>query len=158
MKKKRLNLKPCENSIDYFIFEFLNAFISDFESSYWHFQQIGGILLVEDLKFLSPGERVGTKEMGIFSSRLNNEGTYDPSWFTLWMATHSKTTYVTQEHPSKYQGNKPILVVCTGKYLSEALILASTNPQYDGRLSIELRVQYMKVPSSEHVENILRTY
>jgi len=51
--------------------------------------------------------------MGIFSSRLNNEGTYDPSWFTLWLATHSKTTYVTQEHPSKYQGNKPILVVCT---------------------------------------------
>jgi len=68
---------------------------------------------VEDLKFLSPGERVGTKKMGIFSSRLNNEGTYDPSWFTLWWATHSKTTYITQEHPSKYQGNKPILVVCT---------------------------------------------
>merc|ERR1712241_781633 len=46
-------------------------------------------------------------------SRLNNKGTYDPSWFTLWLATHSKSTYVTQEHPSKYQGNKPILVVCT---------------------------------------------
>ena len=69
--------------------------------------------LLEDLKFLSLGERVGTKKMGIFSSRLNNEGTYDPSWFTLWLATHSKTTYVTQEHPSKYQGNKPILVICT---------------------------------------------
>ena len=108
--------------------------IVDFESSYWHFQQI---VLVEDSKFLSQEERVGTKEMGIFSSRLNNEGTYDPSWFTLWLATHSKTTYVTQEHPSKYQGNKPILVVCTGKYLSEALILASTNPQYDKRLFIE---------------------
>ena len=39
---------------------------------------------------------------------------------------------------------------CTGKYLSEALILASTNPQYDDRLFIELRVQYMKIPSSEH--------
>ena len=65
------------------------------------------------LKVSTPGERVGIKEMGIFSSRLNNEGTYDPSWFTLWLATHSKTTYVTQEHPSKYQGNKPILVVCT---------------------------------------------
>ena len=32
---------------------------------------------------------------------------------------------------------------CTGKSLSEALILASTNPQYDGRLFIELRVQNM---------------
>ena len=39
----------------------------------------------------------------------------------------------------------------TGKYLSEALILASTNPQYDNRLFIELQVQYIKIPSSEHV-------
>ena len=34
--------------------------------------------------------------------------------------------------------------------MSEALILASTNPQYDNRLFIELQVQYMKIPSSEH--------
>ena len=39
----------------------------------------------------------------------------------------------------------------TGKSLSEALIFASTNPQYDNRLFIELRVQYMKITSSEHV-------
>ena len=39
----------------------------------------------------------------------------------------------------------------TGKSLSEALILASTNPQYGDRLFIELQVQYMKIPSSEHV-------
>ena len=31
--------------------------------------------------------------------------------------------------------------VCTGKSLSEALIFASTNPKYDDRLFIELRVQ-----------------
>ena len=36
----------------------------------------------------------------------------------------------------------------TGKSLSEALIFASTNPQYDYRLFIELQVQYMKIPSS----------
>jgi hypothetical protein len=36
----------------------------------------------------------------------------------------------------------------TGKSLSEALIFASTNPQYDDRLFIELKVQYMKIPSS----------
>ena len=42
----------------------------------------------------------------------------------------------------------------TGKYFSEALILASTNPQYDKRLSIELSGQYIKIPSSEHVENM----
>ena len=42
-----------------------------------------------------------------------------------------------------------------GKYLSEALILASTNPQYDDRLFIELRVHYMKIASSEHAQNML---
>ena len=45
----------------------------------------------------------------------------------------------------------------TGKSLSEALIFALTNPQYDDRLFIELQVQYMKIPSSEHEENMLCT-
>ena len=49
------------------------------------------------------------------------------------------------------------MVSCTGKSLSEALIFASTNPQYDNRLFIELQVQYMKIPSSEHGENMLCT-
>ena len=31
----------------------------------------------------------------------------------------------------------------TGKSLSEALIFASTNPQYEDRLFIELQVQYL---------------
>ena len=42
-----------------------------------------------------------------------------------------------------------------GKSLSEAPILASTNPKYDDRLFIELQVQYMKIPSSKQGENIL---
>ena len=46
----------------------------------------------------------------------------------------------------------------TGKSMSEALIFASTNPQYDNRLFIELPVQYMTIPSSEHGENIGRTW
>ena len=33
----------------------------------------------------------------------------------------------------------------------EALILASTNPQYDKRLFNDLPVQYMKTTNSEHV-------
>ena len=45
----------------------------------------------------------------------------------------------------------------TGKSLSEALIFASTNPQYDNRLLIELQVQYMKIASSGHGENTGRT-
>ena len=46
----------------------------------------------------------------------------------------------------------------TGKSFSEALILASANPQYDKRLFIELQVQYMKIARSEHTQNMLRTY
>ena len=36
----------------------------------------------------------------------------------------------------------------TGKSLSEALIFASTNPQYHSRLFIEFQVQHMKIPGS----------
>jgi hypothetical protein len=38
--------------------------------------------------------------------------------------------------------------VVTGKSFSEVLILASTNPQYDDRLFIELQGQYIEIPSS----------
>ena len=48
------------------------------------------------------------------------------------------------------------LGIGTGKFFSEVLILASTNPQYDKRLSIELPVHYMKIPSLEHGEKIRR--
>ena len=36
-------------------------------------------------------------------------------------------------------------ITFTGKSFSEALILASTNPQYDDRLFMELQVEYMKI-------------
>ena len=49
------------------------------------------------------------------------------------------------------------IVYRTGKSLSEALIFASTNPQYDDWLFYDLRVQYMKIPSSEDVKNMLCT-
>ena len=45
----------------------------------------------------------------------------------------------------------------TGKSLSKAFILTSTNPEYDEILFIDLPVQYMKTTSSEHGENILCT-
>ena len=44
-----------------------------------------------------------------------------------------------------------------GKWLSEVLIFASTNPQNDNILFIEWQVQYVKIPSSEYGENMLRT-
>ena len=52
---------------------------------------------------------------------------------------------------------KLVIRQVTGKSWSEALIFASTNPQYDDRMFIELQVQYMKIPSSEHGENMLCT-
>ena len=42
-------------------------------------------------------------------------------------------------------------MLSTGKSFSEERILASTNPYYDKGVFIELWVQYMKIPSSEHV-------
>ena len=42
----------------------------------------------------------------------------------------------------------------TGKSLSEALIFASNNQQYDDRLFIELQVQNMKTTSKEHEQNM----
>ena len=52
---------------------------------------------------------------------------------------------------------KKVLLLFTGKSFSEALIFASINPQYDNRLSVELPVQCMKMPSLEHGENMMRT-
>ena len=39
----------------------------------------------------------------------------------------------------------------TGKSMSEALILASTNPKYDKILFIELQVQYMKTIQAQNM-------
>ena len=44
-----------------------------------------------------------------------------------------------------------IYFTSTGKSLLEALILASTNKEYDKILFIDLPVQKMKTTSSEHV-------
>ena len=45
-------------------------------------------------------------------------------------------------------------IKATGKSLSDVLIFASTNPQYEEVLYIELLVQCVKIPSSEHVSEI----
>ena len=58
---------------------------------------------------------------------------------------------------NKYGINTLRALRVTGKSLSEALIIGSTNPQYDKRLFIDLPVQYMKTTSSEHWENMLCT-
>ena len=39
----------------------------------------------------------------------------------------------------------------TGKSLSEALIFASTKPQYDDRLFVELQVHYMKIAIAKNL-------
>jgi molecular chaperone Hsp31 and glyoxalase 3 len=47
------------------------------------------------------------------SSQLRDDGSYDPSSFTLWMGTSKKTKYAPLQYDVKYTGSKPILVVCT---------------------------------------------
>ena len=51
--------------------------------------------------------------------------------------------------------NGPSSLLSTGKSFSEALDLASTNPQYDKGLFIDLPVQYMKTTRLKHGENML---
>ena len=53
-------------------------------------------------------------------------------------------------HPNK-KGLGRAKGVGTGKSLSEVLILASTNPQHDKRLFIELRVKYMKTIQAQNM-------
>ena len=67
------------------------------------------------------------------------------------MFTSSSIKFGYSEKATKFEKNLPL----TGNFLSEALIFASTNPQYDDRLFIELQVQYMTI--LEHGENMLCT-
>ena len=70
---------------------------------------------------------------------------------TIAMTPSSRKSMVAQFFQRETENNESEELQDTGKSFSEALILASTNPQYDKRLFIELRVQYMKITSSEHV-------
>ena len=65
-----------------------------------------------------------------------------------WLAMALLHTYKEKKHLSNCLVTYLTDFHFTGKSLSEALIFASTNPQYDNRLFIELQVQYMKIPSS----------
>jgi molecular chaperone Hsp31 and glyoxalase 3 len=62
------------------------------------------------------------------SAQKRDDGTYDPSPFTLMMGTSSKSSYVAQPHDAKYTGDKPILVVCTddGKLTMENGLIFNT--------------------------------
>ena len=64
---------------------------------------------------------------------------------------HRDMIYKEQRRPKNDRNEATI----TGKSLSEALNLGSTNPQYDKPLFIDLPVQYMKTTSSEHGENMM---
>ena len=46
-------------------------------------------------------------------AQKRDDGTYDPSPFTLYLGTSKKTKYEPQQYDVKYTGSKPILVVCT---------------------------------------------
>ena len=63
-----------------------------------------------------------------------------------------KLEWLIFDQPSSMHG------IGTGKSLSEALIFASINPQYDNQLFMELPVQYMKTTSAEHGQNTDRNF
>ena len=67
----------------------------------------------------------------------------------------SKLRQDIQENSCGFKNRNLLHFHITGKSLSEALFLGSTNPHYDKRLFIDLPVHYMKTTSSEHGENIL---
>mmetsp|Transcript_7457 Transcript_7457/g.11086 ORF Transcript_7457/g.11086 Transcript_7457/m.11086 type:complete len:283 (+) Transcript_7457:99-947(+) len=47
------------------------------------------------------------------TAQKTEDGTYDPSPFTLALGTSTKTSYIAQNYETKYTASKPILVVCT---------------------------------------------
>ena len=69
----------------------------------------------------------------------------------LQLAGEKKTSFLVQLKQIFCPSYFDRALVGTGKSYSEELILASTNPQYDKRLLIELLFQYIKTTSSEHV-------
>ena len=83
----------------------------------------------------------------------NSLQTFDHNCYTchLWYV-HACQSWVWSGFHVTMSSN-PIWI-CTGKSLSEALIFASTNPQYGDRLFIKFQVQHMKIPSS----NLRRTF
>lgn len=55
-----------------------------------------------------------------FAAQARDDGAfYDPSPFTLLMATSTKSDYTPVSYETKYTGTKPILVVCTDEALME---------------------------------------
>ena len=57
----------------------------------------------------------------------------------------------------EYADQTDVAVENTGKSFPEALILVSTNPKCDKILFIDLQVEYMKIASAEHLQNMLCT-
>lgn len=64
---------------------------------------------------------MGNSWLHPLTAQKRDDGTYDPSPFTLMIGTSKTSSYVAQQHDAKYAGNKPILVVCTddGKFTME---------------------------------------
>ena len=55
--------------------------------------------------------------MGCCSAKKIADGRYNPSSFALSVATKSKSDYTPQTYATKYEGDKPVLVVCTDEGL-----------------------------------------
>ena len=83
---------------------------------------------------MSRGKYTYTREDGVIVTHCG--GTYVKN-------THSKDYFFTKGEfcgvcKKSKKANRQNIIICTGKSLSEALIFASINPQYDSRLFMEL--------------------
>ena len=79
------------------------------------------------------------------------------SYLLLALENYAKALIKSDKHDLKMYRWISLWFANTGKSFSKALILASTSPQYAKRLFIELQVQYVKIASSEHAQNMYCT-
>ena len=101
----------------------------------------------------------GVKIMDMFADTESEQYQAFKSMLTLWNPESSKWAVQASKGYKKALNVRAsrYVISYTGKSLSEAFILTSTNPQYDKRLFFDLPVQYIKTTRSEHGENMVCT-
>ena len=119
------------------------------------------VLLYEELgiwRFCFPEDFLSEKDLGLEFYNIATKNDSRSQFFRLRTIVFDIITDKIQKFFAEHVSNIAVtLDKVTGKSLSEAFILTSTNPKYDKRLFIDLPIQYMKTTSSEHWENMGRT-
>jgi hypothetical protein len=115
----------------------------------WKFDANHSALVLDNMSLMA--HKVNKKYDEIISTFLSRP------LLLSWIKANSNETMTklySEYHVDQLTSDDSTSFHYTGKSFSEALIFASTNPQYDDRLFIDLPVQYMKTTSLEHVVHI----